>query len=55
MLSDIPIEKIKSEKNIRTDIGDLASLMDSIKQYGIVQPIGCYLENGNHVLVWGHI
>ncbi len=55
MLNDsIPLDKIKMEKNIRTDIGDLASLMESIKIHGIIQPVGAYKDNGNYVLVWGH-
>ncbi len=35
----VEIEKIKVNKRIRKDLGDLESLMDSLKRYGQLNPI----------------
>lgn len=50
----VPIEKIKQLHNIRTDAGDMTELMESIRQIGLMQPIGLW-DNGSECrVVWGN-
>lgn len=53
----IPISKIVTTENSRTDYkkGEIEDLMSSIKQDGLLQPIGvCELEDGTFELVFGN-
>jgi ParB/RepB/Spo0J family partition protein len=53
----IPLSKIHVLENIRTRIEqqDLTELMESIKQHGLLQPIGVWKEdNGEYTLAFGH-
>lgn len=52
-LKDIPIDKIRVLENVRTDLGNLAFLMESIKQEGLKQPIGVWEENDEYILEFG--
>lgn len=36
---EVEIRKIKSKKRIRKEIGDISSLVNSIKKYGLINPI----------------
>lgn len=54
MKDQIAIEDIKSIKNIRTEIGDVSELMSSIRENGLLHPIGVVESNEEYVLVYGH-
>ena len=47
----IRIEDIILRKRIRSDMGDLASMMESLKKYGLMNPI---VINRNNELIAGH-
>lgn len=47
----IDIQSIKVGSRYRKDMGDIEALSDSIKEMGLLQPIGVTPE---HELVWGH-
>ena len=49
-LSEVPIEKIKIGERFRADLGDLHSLIESIKEKGIIQPITL---DENYILLAG--
>lgn len=51
---EIPLDKIQPEENVRKDDRDVADLMESIKQNGLLQPIGVYKTNGNYKIIYGH-
>ena len=53
---EIDIDKIKVIGNIRTDTNDLSmpSLMESINQHGLLEPIGIFKEENEYVLAYGH-
>jgi len=53
---EIPIDKIRSIENVRTYINDteIAELMQSIKQHGLLQSIGVWLGNDEYILSYGH-
>jgi ParB/RepB/Spo0J family partition protein len=55
-LKDVPISSVKVLENIRsrTEPADLAPLMESIKQHGLLAPIGVYPEKGEYIVSWGH-
>ncbi|MFW5727548.1 MAG: ParB N-terminal domain-containing protein [Spirochaetia bacterium] len=46
----IPIEDIVIKRRIRQDLGDLSKLMESLKAYGLMNPI---LINSNRELIAG--
>ena len=46
----IPIEEIVVKRRIRQDLGDLSKLMESLKAYGLMNPI---LINSNRELIAG--
>lgn len=46
----IHVSKVKIKKRIRRDLGDLSSLMESMHDYGLMNPI---VINGKHELVAG--
>ncbi len=50
-MQTIEIKKIKINKNIRSDYGDLTELTDSIKEHGVRQPVELDKEN---ILVDGY-
>ncbi len=51
----IPIsEIIEGGDNIRTALGDVTELAESIKRHGVLQPITVTKRNGQYLLVAGH-
>lgn len=54
-IEEIDVNKIDVEENIRINVDreNLASLMSSIKQNGLLQPIGVYKKNSRYSLIWG--
>ena len=46
----IPLEEIVVKRRIRQDLGDLSKLMESLKAYGLMNPI---LINSNRELIAG--
>jgi ParB/RepB/Spo0J family partition protein len=55
---DIDITKIKSIENVRTNIKDsgIATLMASIKQQGLLEPVGVWYDNKEKtfIIIYGH-
>lgn len=49
--STIPVADVVVGERARREYGDLTSLMDSIREHGLLQPIG--LSPGNHLLFGG--
>ena len=52
----IPIESILESKNVRTTVGDLSSLMESIEQHGLLEPLVIWPhqdKDGFYELGWG--
>lgn len=47
----VSIDKIRIVKRIRTDLGDLKPLMNSIKKYGLLHPI---IIDSDYNLITGH-
>ena len=54
-VKNIKVDQIKVLENIRTriELKDLASLMESIKQHGLLHPIGVWKEGKDYILAWG--
>jgi ParB/RepB/Spo0J family partition protein len=50
----IDINDIKIVRNIRTEIGDVSSLMTSIRENGLLEPIGVARMKNEYILVYGH-
>ncbi|HLR96473.1 MAG TPA: ParB/RepB/Spo0J family partition protein [Jiangellaceae bacterium] len=50
-LDQVRVDEVIVGERARRDYGDLTSLMDSIREHGILQPIG--LAPGNHLLFGG--
>jgi ParB family chromosome partitioning protein len=52
----IPLGDIKWVSNIRanTDAANIEALAESIRNEGLKQPVGIYLENGEYCLLYGH-
>lgn len=51
----IPLEKIKTEKNIRSNFSEINELAFSILTNGQIQPIGVFEnENGTYTVIFGH-
>ena len=50
----VNINDIEVVKNVRPDTGDVSTLMDSIKQHGLMEPIGVYKEKGKYYMLYGH-
>jgi ParB family chromosome partitioning protein len=48
---ELPIDRIIIRKRVRKNLGDLASLMDSIKRHGLLNPV---VVNERYELVAGH-
>lgn len=56
VVEEIPIALIRIVDNVRSDVGDLVELADSIRQHGVLQPIRIrqsYREAGKYELVYG--
>ena len=47
----LPIENIKIKKRIRKDLGDLTSLIDSLRSHGLINPV---IITKNNELIAGH-
>ena len=47
----LPIEDIKIKKRIRKDLGDLTSLIDSLRSHGLMNPV---VITKNNELIAGH-
>src|SRR5882672_3470040 len=39
--AEIPLEELSAGRNVRHDLGDLTDLTDSIRRFGILQPLVC--------------
>lgn len=50
----VDINDIEVIKNVRPDTGDVSTLMNSIKQHGLMEPIGVYREKGKYYMLYGH-
>ena len=56
-MQEIEISKTKTIENSRLNLEDnenMASLMQSIKQHGLKQPIGVYTNGTYYFVIWGH-
>lgn len=51
---EIDIKDIKVVRNIRTEIGDVSDLMQSIRENGLLEPVGVCKIKDEYVLVYGH-
>lgn len=49
-----PRDILPSRHNVRSDPGDLAGLAETIREHGILQPLGVARENGDHRVVYGN-
>jgi ParB/RepB/Spo0J family partition protein len=56
IMESINIKDITILKNSRTELtkADLSELMSSIRENGLMHPIGVWVENGEYVLAYGH-
>ncbi len=53
-LDDILLELVDVDDNVRVDVGDLAELMASIAELGVIQPIKVTAQpTGRYRVVWG--
>ena len=53
-VKDIPIGEISIRGNVRKEYTGIDELKDSIKRYGILQPITVYKDGGGYVVKTGH-
>ncbi len=49
-----PRDLLPSRRNVRTDPGDLAGLAETIREHGILQPLGVVREGDAYRLIYGH-
>lgn len=49
-----PRDLLPSRRNVRTDPGDLAGLAETIREHGILQPLGVVCEGDTYRLIYGH-
>jgi len=54
MKTEIDIDDIKILRNIRTELGDVSDLMSSIRENGLLHPIGVCKNGDEYILVYGH-
>jgi len=47
----LPLDAIKIKRRIRQDLGDLKPLMESLQDYGLMNPV---IVNKKHELIAGH-
>lgn len=52
--TEIPIEKIKALRNVRTQLGDVSDLMTDIRENGLLHAIGVWKQKDIYYLVYGH-
>ena len=53
MNSDVPISDIIVSERVRDDAGDISELADSIKEYGLFNPITLRRDGDGYVLLAG--
>ncbi len=49
-----PRDLLSSRRNVRSDPGDLAGLAETIREHGILQPLGVVREGDGYRVVYGH-
>jgi len=49
-----PRDLLPSRRNVRTDSGDLAGLAETIREHGVLQPLGVVREGDTYRLIYGH-
>ena len=49
-----PRDLLPSRRNVRSDPGDLAGLAETIREHGILQPLGVRREGDGHRVVYGN-
>lgn len=49
-----PRDLLPSRRNVRSDPGDLAGLAETIREHGILQPLGVTREGDTHRIVYGN-
>ena len=49
-----PRDLLPSKRNVRSDPGDLAGLAETIREHGILQPLGVVREKDVYRVVYGH-
>ncbi len=50
----IKVDQIKTLRNVRGELGDLSGLMTSIRENGLLEPIGVCKIKKEYILVYGH-
>lgn len=53
-IKEISLSKIKRAENYRIKKGDVADLMSSIKENGLLQPVGVKKDKANFILIFGN-
>lgn len=53
-VKDIPIGDIRIKGNVRIDYTEIDELAESIRRYGLLQPITVYMENDYYIVKTGH-
>jgi len=49
-----PRDLLPSRRNVRSDPGDLAGLAETIREHGVLQPLGVVPEDGTYRVVYGN-
>ncbi len=49
-----PRDLLSSRRNVRSDPGDLAGMAETIREHGILQPLGVAREGGGYRVVYGN-
>ncbi|MBC7239606.1 MAG: ParB N-terminal domain-containing protein, partial [Chloroflexi bacterium] len=49
-----PRDLLPSRRNVRTDPGDLAGLAETIREHGVLQPLGVVREGDAYRVIYGH-
>jgi ParB family chromosome partitioning protein len=49
-----PRDLLPSKRNVRSDPGDLAGLAETIREHGVLQPLGVTREGEGHRIVYGN-
>jgi ParB family chromosome partitioning protein len=53
-VKDIPIGDIRIQENVRTEYTGISELAESIRQYGLLQPITVYADKDSYIVKAGH-
>jgi ParB family chromosome partitioning protein len=53
-IKDIPVGDIQIKENVRTEYTGIEELAESIKQYGLLQPIAVYQQDDEYIVKTGH-